>query len=440
VVPLTELLEHNNPALVAQAVSLLQRLGSVATDKLMFVLEDSKKSTARQAAARILGQLKDLKTLPVLAQAVRQDPDPEVRLEVVRALKAFSHSDSLDWLATAVKDDYDKVRLEAVRLAGTIGGKPAIRILITALTDTAPVVRLLAVETLDKLRAVEAIPALLTLCKDPSSHVRAASANALLKFRTPEALEAVIKSNTTHVSAAEEALVAQNTIETLRTALLYGSVDTQMRVVERLPAFGAKATSVLALALKNPNVPLRQKAALALAETKDENAVVPLLEVTKDPEPIVREAVAKALGALKQFLAIDPLCVMLNDNNTEVRRSAAISLGRIGSKATSRLLSELAMAQDKWWVRLGVATAFGIMKDRQNLNVLKKLLKDEDSDVRATVCDALGNIRDAHAVKPLSMILSDSNEVLHVRKAACRALKQIGTPEALEWVRRYSLC
>ncbi len=59
---------------------------------------------------------------------------------------------------------------------------------------------------------------------------------------------------------------------------------------------------------------------------------------------------------------------------------------------------------------------------------------DADQGVRFSAAATLGWIGDARAVKPLIQLLSDTAEAMweeHVCDAAAKALKQIGTDEAL---------
>jgi hypothetical protein len=60
---------------------------------------------------------------------------------------------------------------------------------------------------------------------------------------------------------------------------------------------------------------------------------------------------------------------------------------------------------------------------------LIQALGDEDIDVRRAACRALGEIGDRQAVPPLIQALRDWSS--YVRVAACEALGQIGDPQAL---------
>ena len=60
---------------------------------------------------------------------------------------------------------------------------------------------------------------------------------------------------------------------------------------------------------------------------------------------------------------------------------------------------------------------------------LMAALQDEDGHVRRMAADILGTLADLQAVKPLTVALTDQDS--DVRRAAARALRQIGTPEAL---------
>lgn len=83
--------------------------------------------------------------------------------------------------------------------------------------------------------------------------------------------------------------------------------------------------------LSSRSAELRERAAVALGESRDRRAVHPLIEALGDKNAGVREHAATALGKLRDNRAVPSLCdLLLNDPHSIVRQHAARSLGDIG--------------------------------------------------------------------------------------------------------------
>ncbi len=91
--------------------------------------------------------------------------------------------------------------------------------------------------------------------------------------------------------------------------------------------------------LKSPSVEIRQRAALALGQSGNRLAVLPLMDALGDEDPGVRENAARALGKLEDPRAVPRLCgVLLDDVSAVVREHAATALGSIGDERAQRPL------------------------------------------------------------------------------------------------------
>ncbi|MCW7079764.1 MAG: HEAT repeat domain-containing protein [Candidatus Methanospirare jalkutatii] len=85
----------------------------------------------------------------------------------------------------------------------------------------------------------------------------------------------------------------------------------------------------------------------------------------------------------------------------------------------------VALYDDDWRLRKCAADALGKLKDAQAVEPLSEvLLKDEDADVRASAAQALGEIGDAKAVEKLIKALNDEDR--GVREKAVAALGKMG--------------
>jgi HEAT repeat protein len=436
--PLADVMEREATAIVEAAGNLLREIGIPAVPSLIHLLDDSRRPEARKVAAVVLGELKHPAAVSILCKATK-DEYMDVRLAAVKALDGFDHDESVDSLIAACRDRDAQIRLLALRSVGRRGGKKSVSALIAALNDKSTPVRLLAVEQLERLGNPAAIPHLLKLVDDPVSEVTDAVVKALLKFETLPALEAVLTSATVYANDAERKLVKLSTVDSLRPIILHGSTEAKREALRSLQRFGSAATGVITLSLKDGNPEIRKLAALVLGKTGDANSLVELLLLVNDTVIEVREAVAEAFGQLKFPLTIDPLMTMLDDRSERVRYAAAKALGKIGGAAASRLLILLGNATDRWWVRKCVIVALADMKERSALNAFIRSLQDDEYEVREAAAYGLGRVCDASAIKPLETLLSNTKESRNLRKVAQWSLKRIGTPEALEAIRRHPL-
>ncbi len=159
-----------------------------------------------------------------------------------------------------------------------------------------------------------------------------------------------------------------------------------------------------------------------LKSKTDVHGLIKALEYPK--ESIVRQKAAEALGEIADSQAVSSLLESLNDAEVEVRYAAIKSLGQIGDKQAVKPL--IAMLKDKKpLARQAASNALGQIGDSQAVKPLIAALSDKDSFVRDEVARALGQIGDVRAVKPLvdALIANDGLE-----QAVGYAMKKIGRP------------
>ena len=103
---------------------------------------------------------------------------------------------------------------------------------------------------------------------------------------------------------------------------------------------------------------------------------------------------------------------------------------RLKAKGDVKGLIKLLKDKKDWSARLGAAEALGDIGDATAVKPLIQALKDENSDVRMGVAWALGKIPDTTAVEFLIQALKDENR--GVRSEAARALRDIRDTRAVE--------
>lgn len=133
----------------------------------------------------------------------------------------------------------------------------------------------------------------------------------------------------------------------------------------------------------------REKAVEALAEYRDPRVQAALLQALQDHDADVRESAADALADFKDEAAVDHLShALLEDSSEDVRESAADTLGQIASPGAIQALRR-ALEDESADVRASAVNALWRIGGEQAIEALKRALRDEDEDVRAAAREAL---------------------------------------------------
>ena len=238
---LVDALEHQDPYLRKNAVSLLGVLGSdAAVAPLSRLLGSDPAVDVRCAAAAALGDIGDARAVPGLVQAL-STPDEDIRYSVVTAL-------------------------------GKVGGEAAAEALLRILNSADTDLRGYAAEALGHTRSPGAVGPLIDVLKTGKDvFVRRSAAEALGRI-----------GGSTAADALGDALHDTQIRDKAKTALI---------------AVGEPATETLLNALRSRESAVRQSAAEALGVIGDSRAAKPLCSLLTD-ESLVRTTARDALVAI----------------------------------------------------------------------------------------------------------------------------------------------
>jgi HEAT repeat protein len=196
---------------------------------------------------------------------------------------------------------------------------------------------------------------------------------------------------------------------------------------QEVVSLGAAAVDTLIAMLRGSDEGVRQIVAQALGKIRDTRAVEPLLAMLKDENESVamRIIASQALAEIGDTRAVEALLAMLKDENAflPMRIKATQALGKIGDTRAVEPL--VAVIEDK---HADVEHEARITFDYH----VKWRLEDNyraHQVVRQAAAQALGEIEDTRAVKPLVFGLQDNEQ--DVRRAAREALERIG-PKTVE--------
>jgi HEAT repeat protein len=383
-------------------------LGTPAVPPLIQALGDGD-IDVRRAACRALGEIGRPAVLPLI-QALG-DRDIYVRAAACWALGAIGDRQAVPPLIQALGDGDIDVRWAACWALGEIGDRQAVPPLIQALGDRNIYVRAAACEALVKIGDRQAVPPLIQALGDGDEYVRAAACEALVKIGDRQAVPAL------SVWAHAGERVAQAALQQMGQAPLPLS-----EAVAQVVAQGSWGVLVRAL----PHEAVR--AAVVELGTP---AVPPLIQALGDGDRDVRAAACEALVKIGDRQAVPALSVWAHAGE----RVAQAALQQMG-QAPLPLPEAVAqvVAQGSWGVLVRALPHEAVRAAVVELGTpavppLIQALGDEDIDVRRAACRALGEIGDRQAVPPLIQALRDWSS--YVRVAACEALGQIGDPQAL---------
>ena len=346
-------------------------------------------------------------------------------------------------LSTALQKEDPSLRWAAVQALGALHAPEALGPLLRSLqTDDSSFVRQAAAHALGALRAPEALGPLLSALKEETPEVRQAAARALGALRAPEALGPLLAA----LRKGENAFVCQTVAQSLGTlgapealgplltALNKENILVRWAVVDALGALHApEALGPLLSVLQADDDFVRQAAARALGALRAPEALGPLLSAMQtDENSFVRQAAARALGALRAPEALGPLLAALKKEAPEVRQGVIEALGALRAPETLGPLLTALQRDDAFFVRQVAAQALGALRAPEALGPLLTALQQDDHPfVRWTAADALGALRAPEALGPLLTALQEHDEEYFVREAAAKALKEIGSKEAI---------
>lgn len=216
-----------------------------------------------------------------------------------------------------------------------------------------------------------------------------------------------------------------------------------------------EAVNPLIQAIKDENENVRKEAVMALGRIGDSRAVVPLIKVLEGEDTInVRCAAAEALGVIGDPKAFQYLISALEAEEVFLQSDAVSALGKLGnpkavlplinlfinedSNLAEHIKSALAnigqpavlpliqaLRHEHPFVRRGAASNLGDMHEQKAvLPLIECLSLEDDPEVLSFVVEALGNIGDRRAVKPL-LNIENTTTIGYLQEETKIALQKI---------------
>lgn len=175
-----------------EAAQALAKIGHAAAESLIQGLKDPN-PTVRRLAAKALGQLGDLKSIPVLLKLL-EDGDRQVRAAAAISLGSYHHPLAAQTILDALPDAKPAVRAGMVYALAQINDVIVVPALLARALSEEIEVRAAIMYALGRLRDARGINVLMQGLKDDDELVRANAAFALHAYFSPRTVEALLRA------------------------------------------------------------------------------------------------------------------------------------------------------------------------------------------------------------------------------------------------------
>ena len=259
----------------------------------------------RRTAAQGLGILKGSAAIPELVQAIREDRDPEVRFQAVRALKKIGDPSVGDRLIPGLNLDLDKVRNEIIITLGALRYRDAVPELSRVFENAKPSdrARPLALSALADIAAPDSRALFLGLKADKDVVIRTFANEGISRLSDATLLTMMSADRLTEKNARVQTAQAFGLLSLGRKEYL----DELVRALEK------PATKDLAREY--------------LRETKAADR--PALFATQPKSAVGRAELADVLGLMGDKAALPALQELERDNDATVAKNAERAVRRI---------------------------------------------------------------------------------------------------------------
>ncbi|HUL00317.1 MAG TPA: HEAT repeat domain-containing protein [Nitrospirota bacterium] len=431
------------------AIEALIQIGRPVIDALLPMLQVPN-ADIRKFTVDILGEIRDPCVVPMLITRL-EDDDENICIASAEALGKIRDPRAINALVSCLNhSEHDWIAHAAAQALGEIGDERAVKPLLKSLNRSN--LREPVIESLGKVGNVKTLNPLISGLTDRLRIVREVSIVALAEIeRKSLQSERQIIVQTVRDSISKEAvalleeMVATSTGDLQKaTILLLGWAGRERSLHKVLPLLLEEeleepiARSLQHLSkdkapmlidyLSSENALVRRTVARVLGDIGDHRAEEPLISLLSDENGHVRSTAALALSCLGSKKAIKPLFTLLTDEYVSVQDTAIQALAVIGDE---QMINELIgkFSTRNSLLRRNIALLLGKFKTENAAATLAFALKDEESDVRKAVVQALRNKPPAQSIKSLLLAIADDDP--EVRMLAADALGKIKVPETL---------
>ncbi len=173
-----------------------------------------------------------------------------------------------------------------------------------------------------------------------------------------------------------------------------------------MPKFEVQTLKQVKADLKSPHIKQRLQAIEALEDLESQAALKHLLEALADSAWQVRKEAAKVLATYRFPEVTKALVHLLKDNHAGVRNAALQALCQIGNQVGDFIIDEFSNLNQRGQI-LSIQV-LGEVKAKQAVPFLIQIINQPaDPNIKTVAVEALGEIGDRSAVKPLLSVLKE---------------------------------
>jgi HEAT repeat protein len=328
-----------------------------------------------------------------LLRALDYERDPEVRRKAAEALGLMADEQALAPLIFRLNDDDLEVRKAAARALGQLGDPRAVDALTSLVEQGPEELAMVAIRALGEIGSADATPTLITILLDEDTELRDSASQALAR-------------------------IGVGAVFPLLRRMEGASEETQNVIRQTLRRMGPEAVNDLAMQVADRRNLERSKAAQALGEIGNADAVEALVKSLNSSDLHVQPAVMSALATIGEP-SVDALIQALESESTLLVRSAIDALGRVGSPRAAGPLRHVAATRNAVLRDLALK-AMARIPDEAAIGPLIEQLQAEAWTARRQAAIALAQANRDLAVPALIGALSDPEPV--VARAAASSL------------------
>jgi HEAT repeat protein len=458
-VRLTPLLD--DPALAAQTAEVLGQIGDEFSVQSLVEalqnLEHAPVTAIATAIANIHQRHKDLfGDATEIEDLVARKITPAGAERVLQALPRANGRDLRGLVVILGWTEGEAVQRALAHLVGTTGvhkdviealvrfGSPAVDVLIEQLSPDDVETTRAAVVALGRIADRRAVPALIALLDDDHRDLWVAVAGALSRIGDGRAFEPLLS-----LIGDDDAAVRQASIGALNSighpamaARIHGLLgDDNPHVREsavRIAGYFGYTSCVddVIARCQDEHESVRAAALEHLPFLEDSRVFDTLRRALTSDTPRARAAAAHALGGVVAAEASAQLQKAATDHDTWVRYFSAISIGRRRDVSLLPLLERLATSDPARHVRVAAIEAVGAIGNaggEEALRILTPFATADEDDLANAAVRALGRLRSADALAPLSQAMRASDP--RRRAIAAEALTTTDHPGAVDLLR-----
>lgn len=437
------------------AIEALTKIRDASSTRPMIKALDQATDLVASSMVDALGEMGDLKAVPLLLRRMESSPTPLCN-KIVRAVMNIMGPRSLSllgkkecerlagYLPSALEDEDPDIQDAAVKGFAALGGPNAVSCILRHASSLDPEKEperiVAAIEAMAKIGPDPELEktleqgddlsmqiAMQTLLRqDPGNAVSLMTRSFWNRSRDMQRLmivELATHAGSEHQDFFMEVLDRHQDGNVLRGALLFLGRKGEAE----------KVFSVITPLLDHPYDDVKEAALDALIALHTQEVEDFFKRMTGSEEPLQRLMGIYGLGHFDISSVLGELTAALDDESPEVRKVAVKAFGKkcpLSEDMLTRVESKLGDENSE--VRMAVFDTLGLCSDKRFTSSLIAGLKDPDAWVRIRCAESLGENRVAQAVEPLVGMLDDDNPLIVIKVIG--ALCNIGGEAAFKAV------